>query len=59
VVGAAGLKTPSRREGSFITADTGGSNGYRSRVWKTELQRLADKLNMSIHVSHFPPGTSK
>jgi len=43
----------------FITADAGGSNGYRSRVWKAELQRLADKLGRSIHVSHFPPGTSK
>jgi transposase len=43
----------------FITADAGGSNGYRSRVWKAELQRLADDLGIVIHVSHFPPGTSK
>jgi len=43
----------------FITADAGGSNGYRSRAWKKELQRLADDLRLSIHVSHFPPGTSK
>jgi len=43
----------------FITADAGGSNGYRSHVWKYELQKLADKLDLSIHVSHFPPGTSK
>jgi len=43
----------------FITADAGGSNGYRSRVWKAELQRLADELGVSIHVSHLPPGTSK
>jgi hypothetical protein len=43
----------------FITADAGGSNGYRSRGWKTGLQRLADDLRLSIHVSHFPPGTSK
>jgi transposase len=43
----------------FITADAGGSNGYRSRVWKLELQRLADDLELRIHVSHFPPGTSK
>jgi hypothetical protein len=49
---------PGARE-LFITADAGGSNGYRSHVWKRELQRLADKLAMSIHVSHFPPGTSK
>jgi transposase len=43
----------------FITADAGGSNGHRSHVWKYELQRLADKLGIAIHVSHFPPGTSK
>ena len=49
---------PNARE-LFITADAGGSNGYRSRVWKAELQRLADKIGISIHVSHFPPGTSK
>ena len=49
---------PNARE-LFITADAGGSNGYRSHVWKQQLQRLADKLNFSIHVSHFPPGTSK
>ena len=42
-----------------ITADAGGSNGYRSRSWKKELQRLADDLRLCIHVSHFPPGTSK
>ena len=42
-----------------ITADAGGSNSYRARVWKFELQRLADKLCLPIHVSHFPPGTSK
>jgi hypothetical protein len=43
----------------FITADAGGSNGYRTRAWKVELQDLADELNLRIHVSHFPPGTSK
>ena len=43
----------------FISADAGGSNGYRAHVWKFELQRLADKLGLPIHVSHFPPGTSK
>ena len=42
-----------------ITADAGGSNGYRSRVWKHELQKFADDLNLRIRVSHFPPGTSK
>ncbi len=43
----------------LITADAGGSNGYRCRAWKMELQRLADDLRLCIHVSHFPPGTSK
>jgi len=43
----------------FITADAGGSNGYRSRVWKHELQKFADEINLRIRVSHFPPGTSK
>lgn len=43
----------------FITADAGGSNGYRSRVWKYELQRFADKYGIAVRVSHFPPGTSK
>ncbi len=43
----------------YVTADSGGSNGHRSRLWKAELQRLADKIGKSIHVSHFPPGTSK
>ena len=43
----------------FITADAGGSNGYRSRAWKLELQTLADQTRLRVHVSHFPPGTSK
>ena len=43
----------------YITADAGGSNGYRTRGWKAALQRLADDLGLSIHVSHCPPGTSK
>ena len=43
----------------FITADAGGSNGYRARAWKLELQRFADETRLRIHVSHFPPGTSK
>jgi len=49
---------PAARE-LFITADAGGSNGYRSHVWKYELQRVADTTGLAIHVSHFPPGTSK
>lgn len=43
----------------YINADGGGSNSSRSRLWKTELQLLANELNKEIHVSHFPPGTSK
>ena len=42
-----------------ITADCGGSNGNRLRLWKTELQRLAEDTGLSIQVCHFPPGTSK
>ena len=42
-----------------ITADCGGSNGYRTRLWKTELQRLADQTGLQIRVMHYPPGTSK
>ena len=43
----------------LITADGGGSNGSRVRLWKVEIQKLAQELKMTIHVSHFPPGTSK
>lgn len=43
----------------LITADSGGSNGSRLRLWKLELQKLADETGMSISVNHFPPGTSK
>ena len=43
----------------LITADGGGSNGSRVRLWKRELQRLADELGISIEVRHLPPGTSK
>jgi hypothetical protein len=43
----------------LITADSGGSNGYRVRLWKVELQKLADDSGLEISVSHFPPGTSK
>lgn len=43
----------------LITADGGGSNGSRVRLWKLELQKLADELGMAINVCHFPPGTSK
>jgi hypothetical protein len=43
----------------LITADGGGSNGYRLRLWKLELQKLADAAGLAIRVCHFPPGTSK
>jgi len=43
----------------LITADGGGSNGHRLRLWKIELQRLSSEINCSITVCHFPPGTSK
>ena len=43
----------------LITADGGGSNGARVRLWKLELQRLADEIGIPVTVSHFPPGTSK
>lgn len=43
----------------LITADSGGSNGYRVRLWKIELQELANETGLSISVCHFPPGTSK
>jgi hypothetical protein len=43
----------------YITADGGGSNASRNRLWKKDLQKLADETNLSITVSHYPPGTSK
>jgi hypothetical protein len=43
----------------LITADCGGSNGARVRLWKVELQKLANELGIAITVCHLPPGTSK
>ena len=43
----------------LITADSGGSNGYRVRLWKWEIQKLANETGLSISVCHLPPGTSK
>jgi hypothetical protein len=43
----------------LITADAGGSNGWRIRLWKWELQQFADETGLSIQICHFPPGTSK
>ena len=49
---------PNARE-LTITADGGGSNGSRVRLWKVELQKFADDTGLAIHVHHYPPGTSK
>ena len=43
----------------LVTAEAGGSNGYRVRVWKTELARFAAETGLAVMVCHFPPGTSK
>ncbi len=43
----------------LITADGGGSNGYRTKLWKREIQRLSNEIRLKIQVCHFPPGTSK
>ena len=55
-LGSTRYRQPSRL---LITADCGGSNGYRTRLWKLQLQQLADELGMIIEVCHYPPGTSK
>jgi DNA-binding transcriptional ArsR family regulator len=52
------LRYPNAHE-LTITADCGGSNGSRVRLWKVELQKLADETNITIKVRHYPPGTSK
>jgi len=54
-----GKKVYPEAEKLLITADSGGSNGYRVRLWKIELQKFADETGLEISVSHFPPGTSK
>jgi transposase len=54
-----GRKRYPRAKELLITADGGGSNGSRCRLWKVALQGLADQLGVAIHVCHFPPGTSK
>ena len=55
----AGRKHYANTESLLITADCGGSNGYRVRLWKTELQKLATETGLVMEVHHFPPGTSK
>lgn len=54
-----GCKVYPQAEKMLITADGGGSNASRNRLWKLELQRLADDTGLMIQVCHFPPGTSK
>lgn len=54
-----GSKTYPQARSLLITADSGGSNGARVRLWKWELQKLADETKLTLHVSHLPPGTSK
>jgi len=54
-----GSKRHPRAKRLMISADGGGSNGYRVRLWKVELQALADQLELPITVCHLPPGTSK
>jgi hypothetical protein len=56
---AMGKKRHPKASRLMITADGGGSNGYRVRLWKVELQKLADELKLRITVCHLPPGTSK
>ena len=54
-----GSKRYSSPKRLLVTADGGGSNGHRNRLWKHELQRLADETGLIIEVCHYPPGTSK
>jgi transposase len=54
-----GIKAYPDADTILITADCGGSNGYRNRLWKVKLQELANKFAVKITVLHFPPGTSK
>lgn len=54
-----GAKSYQEAKEIYINADGGGSNGWRVRLWKIELQKLANEIKKTIHVSHFPPGTSK
>ena len=56
---AEGIKLYPKTKEILITADGGGSNGSRLRLWKFELQKLADQTGLCISVCHFPPGTSK
>jgi hypothetical protein len=56
---AEGRRIYTRAKRILITADSGGSHGYRLRLWKLELQKFADQTGLTVWVCHFPPGTSK
>jgi hypothetical protein len=56
---AEGRRIYPRARRLLITADSGGSNGYRLRLWKVKLPEFADEAGITIQVCHFPPGTSK
>ena len=56
---AEGRRLYPRARSLLITADGGGSNGYRLRLWKLKLQEFADEADLTVRVCHFPPGTSK
>ncbi len=54
-----GIEAYPKAKELLITADGGGSNSHRTRLWKTSLQTLADETGMTIYLCHYPPGTSK
>ncbi len=56
---AMGIQAYPQASSLLIVADSGGSNGSRVRLWKWELQRVADATQLILHICHFPPGTSK
>ena len=59
MVAKAGEESYPKAKRVVITADSGGSNSSRNRLWKLELQRFADKTGLVVEVCHYPPGTSK
>ena len=54
-----GVNTYPSAEKLYVTCDSGGSNGYRRKLWKKQLQEFTNITGLETHVSHFPPGTSK
>jgi len=57
--GTVGKNTFAQAQKLYINCDCGGSNGNRARLWKYQLQQFANRTGLELHVSHFPPGTSK